>query len=508
MIKVAGYCRVSTDKDDQLNSFQTQKAYFREYIQQNPDWELYAIYADEGITGTSTKKRKEFNRMMNDAYEGKFQIIITKEVSRFSRNILDTIAYTRELRAMGIGVIFATDRIHTLEPESEMILSYIAAQSQEESRRTSARVVWGQTRQMEKGVVFGQSLLGYDVKDGKLSVNPEGAEIVRLIFHKYAVEKVSTSQIARFLTEEGYCTYRGVSKWKPNTIIKILNNEKYVGDLIQKKTYTPDFLTHEKKPNKGAVPLIVIRNHHEPIISREIWDLTQKQLLGKSKHNPQAAGLSNRYVFSGKIKCGQCGSSFVGRCKYLKDGTVIRRWSCATAVNEGIAGCDIGRLVRDDNALQMLKTAILSLPMDTEALVRNVTELVLGAILTGQHGSWDDLQRLQRELDRVQQKKAAMMDAYFSGEITKEDMQTMKERYVRQLSDLRNRLKKAKTQKETKQDPAGLRTQIQSEILAILRGESESEVFNKTLLHSLTVYKDRHMELRLNRLPQVFYFNG
>jgi DNA invertase Pin-like site-specific DNA recombinase len=182
MIKVAGYCRVSTDKDDQLNSFQTQKAYFREYIQQNPDWELYAIYADEGITGTSTKKRKEFNRMMNDAYEGKFQIIITKEVSRFSRNILDTIAYTRELRAMGIGVIFATDRIHTLEPESEMILSYIAAQSQEESRRTSARVVWGQTRQMEKGVVFGQSLLGYDVKDGKLSVNPEGAEIVRFSF--------------------------------------------------------------------------------------------------------------------------------------------------------------------------------------------------------------------------------------------------------------------------------------------------------------------------------------
>jgi ElaB/YqjD/DUF883 family membrane-anchored ribosome-binding protein len=156
----------------------------------------------------------------------------------------------------------------------------------------------------------------------------------------------------------------------------------------------------------------------------------------------------------------------------------------------------------------MLKTAILSLPMDTEALVRNVTELVLGAILTGQHGSWDDLQRLQQELDRVQQKKAAMMDAYFSGEITKEDMQAMKERYVRQLSDLRNRLKKAKIQKENKQDPAGLRIKIQSEILAILRGESESEVFYKTLLHSLTVYKDCHMELRLNRLPQVFYFSG
>ena len=327
MIKVAGYCRVSTDKDDQLNSFQTQKAYFREYIQQNPDWELYAIYADEGITGTSTKKRKEFNRMMNDAYEGKFQIIITKEVSRFSRNILDTIAYTRELRAMGIGVIFATDRIHTLEPESEMILSYIAAQSQEESRRTSARVVWGQTRQMEKGVVFGQSLLGYDVKDGKLSVNPEGAEIVRLIFHKYAVEKVSTSQIARFLTEEGYCTYRGGSKWKPNTIIKILNNEKYVGDLIQKKTYTPDFLTHEKKPNKGAVPLIVIRNHHEPIISKEQFQRVGQMMKKRVKCSSMYTKKKRDYIFGGFLRCGECGASVTGvaRVRSNREGYVPKK---------------------------------------------------------------------------------------------------------------------------------------------------------------------------------------
>lgn len=508
MIKVAGYCRVSTDKDDQANSFETQKAYFREYIQRNPDWELYEIYADEGITGTSTKKRTQFNRMMNDAYEGKFQIIITKEVSRFSRNILDTITYTRELRAMGIGVIFATDRINTLEPESEMILSYIAAQSQEESRRTSARVVWGQTRQMERGVVFGQSLLGYDVKEGKISINPEGAELVRLIFHKYAIEQVGTSEISRFLTREGYCTYRGSTIWKSNTVIKILNNEKYVGDLVQKKSYTPDFLTHEKKTNQGAVPQITIPNHHEPIVSREIWNLAQERLRRNNKHAAGDSGHSNRYVFSGKIKCGQCGSSFVGRFKYRKDGTRIRRWSCGKATNEGTAGCDVGKLIRDDDAMQMLKAALGRLPVDFEAEIRNVTELVLDAILSGQIAARDDPDRLQRELNRIQQKRETVLDAYFSQEISKEDMKIMTKKYEQQLNGLRQRLANAVNRRENKQDSEALRSKIQSEVTAILKGKTQSEVFYKTLLQSLTVFKDRHMELRLNWLPQVFYFFG
>ena len=508
MIKVAGYCRVSTDKDDQANSFETQKVYFREYIQRNPDWELYEIYADEGITGTSTKKRKAFNRMMNDAYEGRFQMIVTKEVSRFSRNILDTISYTRELRAMGIGVIFATDRINTLQPESEMILSYIAAQSQEESRRTSARVIWGQTRQMEKGVVFGQSLLGYDVKNGRISVNPEGAQTVRLIFHKYAVEQLGTSQIARLLMAEGRRTNRGGSKWKANTVAKILNNEKYVGDLVQKKTYTPDFLTHQKKPNRGAVPLISIPNHHEPIISREVWELAQQRLHRNRRRAAGECGQSNRYVFSGKIKCGQCGSSFVGRFKYLKDGTKIRRWSCGTATYEGTAGCDIGKLVRDDDAMQMLKTAIQRLSVDVDAVIRNVTDMALEAVLAGQTEAWDDSRRLQQELERIQQKKEAVMDAYFSREISKDDMVFFTEKYECQLTDLRKRLEEAQNRKDKNQDSAAVKTQIQSEVSAILKGETESEVFYKTLLQSLTVFKDRHMELRLNWLPQVFHFSG
>ena len=258
MIKVATYCRVSTDKEDQANSFESQQKYFRDYIERHPDWELYDIYADEGITGTSTKKRVRFNQMISDAHNGRYKIILTKEVSRFSRNILDTIVYTRELKALGVNVIFMNDGINTADPDAELRLSIMGSLAQEESRKTSARVKWGQSRRMEQGVVFGRSMLGYDVNDGKMTINPEGAEIVRLIFQKYGLEKKGTSVIARELREAGYKTYTGNTKWNNTHIIKILKNEKYVGDLVQKKTITPDYLTHEKKYNHGEEEMIYI----------------------------------------------------------------------------------------------------------------------------------------------------------------------------------------------------------------------------------------------------------
>lgn len=508
MIKVASYCRVSTDKEDQVNSFETQQRYFQEYVAGNPDWELYEIYADEGISGTSTKKRTAFNRMIADAHAGKFQLILTKEISRFSRNIVDTLTYTRELKAIGVAVEFMTDHINTMKATDEMCLAFLATTAQEESRKTSNRVVWGQTRQMEKGVVFGQSLLGYDVKDGKLSIEPYGAEIVRMIFQKYAVEQVSTSEIARFLTREGYRTYRGSSKWKSNAVIKILKNEKYVGDLVQKKTYTPDYLSHEKRANKGQVPLIRIENHHEPIISREIWILAQKRLHQNNKHSDIVGGHSNRYVFSGKIKCGECGSGFVGRMRTLKDGTKVRRWSCGTAVNEGKNGCDIGKLIRDDDAMNMLKTAIRSLRIDAKPIISNVTALALEAIQAGESGATDAPERLQFEIARIQQKKESVMDSYFSGDISKEDMLAMKKRYETQEESFKERLKMREERLQQGRGTEQLKEAIQAEVAALLNCEIESEVLSKTMLDSVTVFKDRHIELRLNYLPQVFRFAG
>ena len=268
MLQVAAYCRVSTDKEDQANSFEAQQRYFHDYIERQPDWELQGIYADEGISGTSTRKRVEFNKMLHAAEMGQIDLIVTKEVSRFARNTVDALQITRDLLKRKVGVLFLSDNIDTRDDDINLRLAMMSTFAEEESRKTSKRSKWGQMRSMEQGVVFGGSLLGYDVVGGKMSINPEGAEIVRLIFHKYLQERKGCSTIAKELREAGILSSKGNCLWSSATVTKILKNEKYCGDLIQKKTYTPDVLTHEKKYNHGDEPLVELKDHHEPIIDR------------------------------------------------------------------------------------------------------------------------------------------------------------------------------------------------------------------------------------------------
>lgn len=514
-MKVASYCRVSTDRDDQANSFESQQRYFKEYIDRQPDWELYQVYADEGITGTSTKKRAAFNRMIADAHMGKFRLILTKEVSRFSRNILDTISYTRELKALGVGVVFMNDGINSLEPDAELRLSIMGSMAQEESRKTSSRVKWGQTRRMEQGVVFGRSLLGYDVKDGKMTVNPEGAEIIRQIFHKYGVEKKGTSVIARELREAGYQSLTGNTKWSNTYVIKVLKNEKYVGDLVQKKTITPDYLSHTKKYNHGEEEMVVIRNHHEPIISRELWDIVQSELKKRDRKGDYGGGHSNRYVFSGKIKCGECGASFVSRKKTRKDGTFYRRWGCFTATTEGNrhkdtqgneVGCDIGKMLRDELAMDILKQSLASLQMDVDGIIQNVTDIAMEAIQAGEGQGTDRPEALEYQIEQLTKKKADVLDAFFSRQITKDEMKLVNQRYDRELDALRVKLDAAHAKAEAAYEPEDLRKDVERQITAIVRGETDSEIFYKNLLDHMVVYKDRRVEVYLNLLPRKWTF--
>jgi len=291
--RVGAYCRVSTDKADQTNSFESQQRYFKEYITRNPEWKLAEIFADEGKSGTSTKKRIEFNRMIACAKNGELDLIITKEISRFARNTLDSIFYTRELKRVGVGVIFLNDNINTLEPDAELRLTIMSSIAQEESRKISERVKWGQKRRMEQGVVFGRNMLGYDVHGGEMFVNEAGAEIVRLIFHKFANEGKGTCIIARELREAGIKSYRFKTEWSNTAILRILRNEKYCGDLVQKKTFTPDYLTHEKRYNHGEEAFVVIKNHHAPIISRALFDKANRMLEDKTLCFKQKRGESS-----------------------------------------------------------------------------------------------------------------------------------------------------------------------------------------------------------------------
>ena len=515
MIMVASYCRVSTDKEDQANSFEAQQRYFKEYIARQSDWELYAVYADEGTSGTSTKKRAQFNRMINDARYGRFQLIVTKEVSRFSRNILDTISYTRELKHLGIGVLFLNDGICTTEPDAELRLSIMGSIAQEESRKTSSRVKWGQTRQMERGVVFGRSMLGYDVKAGKMTVNPEGAEVVKLIFHLYGREKKSTSVIARELRNRGIRTYSGNTNWAVSQIVKILRNEKYVGDLLQKKTYTPDYLTHAKKYNHGAEPMVEILNHHEPIIDRELWDIVQAELDRRNPHGELSFGHSNRCLFSGKIKCGECGAIFVSRKKKRKDGSVYKRWGCCSAAADGRkhtdmqgneAGCDIGRMLRNEAAMDILKQTIAALNADRTRIAENVTALAVAAILAEEKAGADTAEKLEHEVERLTKKKEDVLDAFFSQSITKAEMRMMIERYDGQLNSLEPRLKSLQEKETQRCEINLLAADIRCLVIDLLSGVSECEMFYQNLLDQLVVSRDGRVEVRLNLLPMKWIF--
>ena len=510
MIKVASYCRVSTDNKDQLNSFEAQQRYFRDYIKAHPDWELYAVYADEGVSGTSTRKRTQFNRMIQDAHMSKFNLIITKEVSRFSRNLLDTIAYTRELKTLGIGVIFVNDGFSSMDPDAELRLSIMGSIAQEESRKTSSRVKWGQTRQMEQGVVFGPSLLGYDVHNGCLTINPDGAQIVKQIFYKYGVEKKGTSVIAKELQLAGIKTSMGNSNWSSSQIIKILRNEKYVGDLVQKKSITPDYLSHTKKYNRGEEELIKIQNHHTPIIDRALWNTVQQELQIRNKHNKLSSPHSNHYIFSGKIICGECGARFVARKKHQKSGTLVR-WMCYTVVSKGSAsddskealiGCNVGKTIRDELVRDIVTKAIKQIPADFEWMTHNLIRLVTSAV-RGTRVVAGTTSNIKRQIQQITTKKEALIEAYLSGVISSEEIQYMKDQYDRKLKTLHEQLRSI--ERSTDQENSNLED-IVHQIQLISAYHEISESCFKALLKHLIVRKDGIMEVQINHIPQIWYF--
>lgn len=511
IVPVAAYCRVSTDNEDQIHSFESQMRFFREYIQRHPDWTLYRIYADEGITGTSTRNRKQFNRMIHDARLGKIGLIITKEVSRFSRNVLDTIGYTRELKSRGIGVIFLNDGIRTLDPDSELRLSIMASIAQEESRRTSERVKWGQTQQMKHGVVFGHSMLGYDVENGKMTVNEDGAETVRLIFHKYGVERKGTGVIARELTEADIRTPTGLSQWNGSQVLKILKNEKYAGDLVQKKTITPDYLTHAKKYNHGEEELIVIKNHHEAIIERDLWDTVQLLICQANRHTETEFGHSNRYAFSGKIKCGECGKSFVARKRKRKNGDIYRRWCCITALRQGaprtgpdgnVIGCGIGKQISDDLAMDILKQTLSAIDADRDKIINNVTALAMEAMQAVSTQDIGSAKKLEQRIQIITQKRTAALDAFLSKDITGEEMREMVDRYDRETEVLQKRLQAVLNE----EDASGKKDDVRNRVTAIVNGEAVSEVLCKNILAQMIVRRDSHVEVTLNHLPMTWIF--
>jgi site-specific DNA recombinase len=307
--KVAAYARVSTDSDEQFTSYEAQIDYYTNYIKARNDWEFIQVYTDEGITGTSTKHREGFKQMVSDALDGKIDLIVTKSVSRFARNTVDSLTTIRQLKDKGVECFFEKENIWTFDGKGELLITIMSSLAQEESRSISENCTWGQRKRMADGrvsVPFGH-FLGYDRGEhGELVINEEQAKTVRLIYDLF-LQGLTPHTIANRLTEMGILTPLRKEKWNQCTVRSILTNEKYKGDALMQKNYTADFLTKKQVPNNGVLPQYYVEGDHEAIIPPETFELVQQELLRRNTRGQRYSGVD---IFASHIVCGECGSYY------------------------------------------------------------------------------------------------------------------------------------------------------------------------------------------------------
>ncbi len=325
--RVAGYARVSTDMEDQQTSYAAQCDYYTQYIQSRDDWEFVGLYSDEGITACNTFKREGFNRMIEDAMAGRIDLIITKSVSRFARNTVDSLSTIRKLKDSGCECYFEKENIWTFDSKGELLITIMSSLAQEESRSISENCTWGWRKRCADGKVtvpFGR-FLGYDRgEDGNLVINEEQAKTVRKIYG-YFLQGRSPYQIAKLLTEKGIPTPGGKKVWGKAVVTSILTNEKYKGDALLQKVYTTDFLTKKKKKNEGEVPQYYVEGNHEAIISPAVFE--QVQILMQARE-PGKNRNSCVNIFSSKIKCGDCGGWYGSKVWHSNDKYRKVIWQC------------------------------------------------------------------------------------------------------------------------------------------------------------------------------------
>ena len=325
--RVAAYARVSTDNDEQFTSYEAQIDYYTKYIQKREDWEFVCVYTDEGISGTNTKNRKGFNDMVQDALDGKIDLIITKSVSRFARNTVDSLVTVRKLKESGVEVFFEKENIYTFDSKGELLITIMSSLAQEESRSISENVTWGQRKRFADGKVTMpfKHFLGYDRgPDGHPVINEEEAKVVRQIYRLFLQGRTPV-WIAAHLTDLGIPTPAGSEQWRTNTILSILTNEKYKGDALLQKSYTVDFLTKKKKVNTGEIPQYYVQNSHPAIVEPIEFDMVQVEIARRKKLGRSYSGL---HIFSSKLICEDCGGFYGQKVWHSTDAFRKYIWQC------------------------------------------------------------------------------------------------------------------------------------------------------------------------------------
>lgn len=428
-IRVAPYCRVSTDSEEQKLSYNSQVQHYRDLVESNQKWVMVDVYADEGISGTQTSKRMEFQRMINDAVDGKIDMIITKSISRFARNTLDTLKFVRLLKEKNVAILFEKENINTMTMNGEMLLVILSSLAQQESESISANVKMGLKMKMKRGELVGYNgCLGYDYskKYKSISINEDEAEIVRYMFRRY-IEGAGCYVIARELTQLGYKTRKVSSKWHESTIRGIIKNEKYKGDLLLGKTFTVDPITHRRLQNFGEEEKYYIEDHHEPIISKEMFEKAQEILKRRSvKHNNKGKNekYSRKHAFSSLCKCSFCGGTLIRRTLHAGTNHEKYTWQCGTSIKNGRKACAHSKAIEE----KLLKSAFVQgynrLSVNNRDMISEFLDNIESALDVPKNQ--DELSTVVREISKLEEKGQKLVELRINEKI---DMSIYEKKY-------------------------------------------------------------------------------
>ena len=409
-LRVAAYCRVSTDDEEQLTSYEAQQNYYTDKIMTNREWTMAGIFADEGITGTSARKRPEFLKMIRLCKQKKIDIVLTKSISRFARNTVDCLNYIRALRELGIAVIFEKENINTLEADSEILITMLGAFAQAESESISANVRWGKRQAMREGktIIQYNRLYAYEKgEDGKPKIIQEQADVVRSIYDQY-LSGASLRMIKDRLEAEQIPNVTGGSQWTITAIRRILTNEKYCGDVLLQKTYISDCISRKVIRNTGQLPMYLVQNHHEGIVERKTFDAVQAEMArrsaGKSPSKKNAptgmTSYASKYALSERLVCGECGTLY-RRCTWSKQGRKRIVWRCVSRLDYGTKYCHNSPTLDEEPLQKAILAAINSVMSQKSTLIRQITsamEMELAPV-PGESMSLADIERRLDELN-------------------------------------------------------------------------------------------------------------
>ena len=450
-LRVAAYCRVSTDDEDQIKSYNSMVKYYTELIKNNNQWIFAGVYADKAITGTKVDKREDFQRLIQDCMDGKIDMVIAKSLPRFARNTLDTLKYVRMLKEKGIAVYFEVEKINTMK-DGEFLMTILSSVAQQEVENTSAYVKKGLKMKMKRGELVGfQGCLGYDydVATKSLSINEEGAKTVRYIFDRY-VSGAGSTMIARELNEQGITTIKG-NPWTTSSVMGIINNEKYKGDILLGKTFTVDPISKRRLENLGEEDRFYIRDHHQPIVSEETFaraqEIRERRNGGRKSPTPgKREKYSRQYAFSCMLECGFCGSSLSRRRWHSNSKYKKTIWQCVTSTKSGKRYCPDSKGIPEQVIEEAFVESYKMLCSDNKDILEEFISRVEKTL--SEDTARDKLMKYQKSADNLQSKRKTLLEKYLEGVVSQDIYEETDVGYERKLSNIRANIEMLEQQME------------------------------------------------------------